>query len=108
MKPEEIKEFEYITAAFAFRDLQTFVTILLVLDANKKSVNDLEEYVLARREHDMRRQAVRTKKMLPCPKCSKVSVMKFPVNCTSCTQVGGDYKFQLSCQNPECDYDQLK
>lgn len=111
----DFKEMESILSVFKFADLQTFVTILIVLDRNDKEIKDLIEFVDEAKRRVLPSTLFRegacgdriTKQKLqhPCPKCD-IQMRMFRVNTCSANQIGGGYKIQWIC--PKCDEEEFE
>jgi hypothetical protein len=109
------REFSKLLSVFNFRDLQNFITILLVLEHNNRTIEDLIEYVdyvilsgkkshtgihhIALREEN----SIDSTKTRSCDRCD-VKMLMYSVNTTRCNQVGSDLKTQWVCPNCEYEY----
>ncbi len=121
MERKEYREFANVVAAFNFRDLQTFVTIGLVLEAQGRTIEELIDYVQTKQARDLYHHntlAARamsegpcqeSKATRPCPKC-ETHMMLFSVNTNRCgsDRVKGGFTRQWICPNEECNEEEFE
>ena len=97
------------TYIYNFALMQDFLVVWDVLNNQNISPDDLRKYIEEKKANIMRadKTVKKWENTAPkCPECGGPLVVR-PVNTSPGNQVGGDSRFQFSCLNPECLYEEF-
>ena len=103
------KTIQQLTAAHSGKVLQEMKNLYLHLKDEGRTMDEFLEYMnnvdfhRRQQEENARKTLV---KMDKCPECGAYMYL-YPVNNTSRTQVGGDWKSQWICPNPNCNHEEF-